>query len=75
MGVLLINQKKSGEHPEKIWVDFTGYPSNHFSGCRLNGQILSQKELSRKVAQMVEISGFAILKDIGGFLGAYYYYL
>ena len=24
-------------HPIKIWVDFTGYPSNHFSGCRLNG--------------------------------------
>ena len=37
--------------------------------------ILSQKELSRKVAKMVRISGFAIPKDIGGFLGAYYYYL
>ena len=26
-------------HPIKIWVDFTGYPSNHFSGCRLNGRL------------------------------------
>ena len=47
----LLNQKKSGEHPEKnlrrcyylrwrpikIWVDFTGYPWNHFSWFRLNG--------------------------------------
>ena len=24
-------------HPMKICVDFTGYPSNHFWGCRLNG--------------------------------------
>ena len=24
-------------NPEKNRVDFTGYPSNHFSGCRLNG--------------------------------------
>ena len=23
--------------PYKNWVDFTGYPSNHCSGCRLNG--------------------------------------
>ena len=23
------------------WVYFTGYPSNHFSGCRLSGQLLS----------------------------------
>ena len=29
----------SGWHPIKIWVDFTWYPSNHFSGCRLNGQM------------------------------------
>ena len=40
LGVVLIDQKKC-EHPEKTlaWfyrVDFTGYPSNHFSGCRLN---------------------------------------
>ena len=27
--------------PIKIWVDFTGYPSNHFSGCRLNGRMTS----------------------------------
>ena len=42
------SEKKSSEypikirawrHPIKIWVDFTGYPSNHFSGCRLNGRI------------------------------------
>ena len=26
-------------HPIKMWVDFTGYPSNHFSGCRLNGRV------------------------------------
>ena len=26
-------------HPIKIWVYFTGYPSNHFSGCRLNGRV------------------------------------
>ena len=26
-------------HPEKNRVDFTGYPSNHFPGCRLNGRI------------------------------------
>ena len=25
--------------PEKKRVDFTGHPSNHFSGCRLNGGI------------------------------------
>ena len=40
------SEKKSSEyhrkirawwHPIKIWVDFTGHPSNHFSGCRLNG--------------------------------------
>ena len=23
-------------HPIKIWLDFTGYPSNHFLGSRLN---------------------------------------
>ena len=52
------SEKKSGEHPEKnlgrcypkkskvikIWVDFTGYPSNQFSGCKLNG---CQFEFSR----------------------------
>ena len=27
-------------HPIKIWVDFTGHPSNHFSGCRLNGRVV-----------------------------------
>jgi hypothetical protein len=26
-------------HPEKNRVDFIGYPSIHFSGCRLNGRI------------------------------------
>ena len=31
-------------HPIKIWVDFIGYPSNHFSGCKLNG---CQFEFSR----------------------------
>ena len=25
-------------HPTKIWVDFTGHPSNHFSWCRLYGR-------------------------------------
>ena len=25
---------------KKIWVDFTGYPSNQFSGYRLNGRII-----------------------------------
>ena len=29
--------KKSQVAPCKNLVDFTGYPSNHFSGCRLNG--------------------------------------
>ena len=29
-------------HPIKIWVDFTGYLSNHFWGCRLNGQLCSK---------------------------------
>jgi hypothetical protein len=42
------SKKKSEEHPEKIYVhftgyilqgNFTGYPSNHFSGCRLNGRL------------------------------------
>ena len=27
-------------NPEKR-VDFTGYPSNHFPGCRLDGQMLA----------------------------------
>ena len=31
-------------HPIKIWVDFTGYPSNHFSGCSLNGRIFENKK-------------------------------
>ena len=26
-------------HPEKNGVDFTGYPSNHFEGCRLNRRL------------------------------------
>ena len=40
------SEKKSSEYPIKIrvqpikiWVDFTGYPSNHFSGCRLIGRL------------------------------------
>jgi hypothetical protein len=53
LGFIPINQKKIGEyprkikalwhprkirvHPIKIWAEFIGYPSNHFSGCRLNG--------------------------------------
>ena len=28
-----------GARLKKIWVDFTGYPSNQFSGYRLNGQL------------------------------------
>ena len=28
-------------HPKKIWVDFTGYPYNHFSGCRLNKRLFN----------------------------------
>ena len=31
--------RKIRVHPIKIWVAFTGYPSNHFSGCRLNGRM------------------------------------
>ena len=31
-------------HPIKIWVGFTGYPSNHFSGCRLNGRIMTHSK-------------------------------
>ena len=27
-------------HPTKVWVDFTGYPSNHFSGCKLNWRLI-----------------------------------
>ena len=39
LGVILINQKKNQVSTlTKIWVDFTGSPSNHFSGCRLNGR-------------------------------------
>ena len=44
-----VNQKKNGCHalenlrcfchPEKNRVNFTGHPSNHFSGCRLNGWV------------------------------------
>ena len=30
-----------------MWVDFTGYPSNHFSGCRLNGK---NKNVSSRTA-------------------------
>jgi hypothetical protein len=42
MGVILINQKKSGEDLGRFYrVDFTRYPSNHFSGCRLNGRIIT----------------------------------
>ena len=47
-----VNQKKNGCHalenlrcfchPEKNRVDFTGYHSNHFSGCRLNGWLLAK---------------------------------
>ena len=29
-----------GTRLKKIWVDFTGYPSNQFSGYRLNGRLL-----------------------------------
>ena len=47
------SEKKSGEYPEKNlgrcyhkkvrwhpinWVDFTGYPTNHFSGCKITGE-------------------------------------
>ena len=30
--------EKNKQAPWKIWVHFTGYLSNHFSGCRLNGR-------------------------------------
>ena len=38
--ILLINLKKKKQVStlKKIWVDFTGYPSNHLSGCRLKWQ-------------------------------------
>ena len=38
--VILTNQKKIRWHPLNFWVDFIGYPSNHFSGCRLNGWVM-----------------------------------
>ena len=46
LSVILINQKKIRRAPWKnlgrfYRVDFTGYPSNHFSGCRLKGRCLS----------------------------------
>ena len=36
---------RAWQHPIKIWVDFTVYPSNHFSGCRLNGRLCQHREL------------------------------
>ena len=49
-----VNQKKNGCHalkslrcfchPEKNRVDFTGCPSNHFSGIRLNGQLCDKSQ-------------------------------
>jgi hypothetical protein len=30
--------EKAGCTLQEIWLDFSGYPSNHFSGCRLNGR-------------------------------------
>ena len=49
LGFILINQKKIRRAPWKnlgrfYRVDFTGYPSNHFSGCRLNGRLSSKKK-------------------------------
>ena len=43
LDVILINQKKIRRAPwnnlgRLYRVDFTGYPSTHFSGCRLNGE-------------------------------------
>ena len=43
-------------HPIKIWVDFTGYPSHHFSGCRLNGQLNHLLALNQ--AKIVPIFNF-----------------
>ena len=31
-------------HPEKYRVNFTGYPSDHFSGCRLNGRLSQERK-------------------------------
>ena len=39
-------------HPEKNKVDFTGYPSNHFSGCRLNGCIIAYIFFSRNLPKL-----------------------
>ena len=38
--------KKSQVAPYTIWVDFTGYPLNHFSGCRLDVQSIGQADLA-----------------------------
>ena len=49
LDLILINQKKirraAWKNLSRFYrVDFTGYPSNHFSGCRLNGRLLLQAE-------------------------------
>ena len=31
----------------KIRVDFTGYPSNHLSGCRLNGKLQKRSAIKK----------------------------
>ena len=43
-------------HPSRIWVDFSGYPSNHFLGCRLNGGqfIKRDKALLLKIRKKIQ---------------------
>ena len=55
-------------HPEKNRVHFTGYPSNHFSGCRLNGWLLQTNKPSDdgvpsddRVGFVVIIKGFKVV--------------
>ena len=46
-------------HHEKNKVDFTGYPSNHFPGCRLNGR-LTQNWVGESIEIHRKISSKAV---------------
>ena len=54
VGILINQKKKSGKHSVKIWVEFTGYPSNHSSGCRSNRQ-MSNGILTSKNIQICKV--------------------
>ena len=70
-----VNQKKIGCHalenlrcfchPEKSRVNFTGYPSNHFSGCSLNGRrVLTSNDVAVRNANFNVNSILLYLSEI-----------